>query len=264
MSDCVSPFPFVGRNRLVGVAALALMIAIAGSAGNAAAQQAPAKKAAPASPGAAPAGRVGSWVKLCDKTPVGTMFREGKEEVRYGNICRTLFENVDGTTGVTVVAAAVRQVDGVDKQFLTATIPLGMTIPAGVRATLYPGDLWDKALKNEKIDETKLKGVTLEYTMCQPAGCSAEMEATPALLNDLKTFKGIVFFAINASREVVTFPVPLTGFDKAHAGGPADLKQYVEGHKALQQQIAKRQQEALQQKKAAEQRPGPPAATPKN
>src|SRR4029078_1167104 len=142
---------------------------------------------------------------------------------------------------------------------------LGMAVPAGVRATLYPADLWDRARKNEKVDASKLKGLALEYTVCLAAGCSAETEATPEIINDLKTSKGIVFFAIDAAREAVPFPVPLTGFDKAYAGGPGDTKQYLEERRVLLQQIAKRQQEqAPQQKKAAEQRPGPPQTAPKN
>ena len=36
-------------------------------------------------------------------------------------------------------------------------VPLGMMLQPGMRATLYPKDMWDKAQKNEKIDEAKLK-----------------------------------------------------------------------------------------------------------
>ena len=60
-----------------------------------------------------------------------------------------------------------------------------------MRAALYPKGLWEQAQKNEKIDESKLKGIKLEYTAVPSiAGCMAEMEATPELINDLKTFEG--------------------------------------------------------------------------
>ena len=119
-----------------------------------------------------------------------------------------------------------------------------MVLPAGVRAALYPAGPWEQAQKNEKVDDSKLKGLTLDYKTCIMAGCVAEIEATPELFNDLKTFKGIVVFAINAEKNAVGFPVPLTGFEQAYAGNPVDAKLYLEGRQALMQKIAQ-QREAI-------------------
>jgi invasion protein IalB len=162
-----------------------------------------------------------------------------------------------------LVSAAVRQVEGQDKQHFMVMVPLGMMLQAGMRATLYPKDAWEKVQKNEKVDETKLKAVKLAYTLCHPAGCTAEMETTPDLLNDLKVGGGLVVFAINAGGAPVGFPVPLTGFDQSYAGAPVDNKQYGEARRALMQQIAARQQELLaeqQKKQMEEQQKGAPAA----
>jgi invasion protein IalB len=232
-----------------GAAVLALTIGIGSSTANVAAQQAPAKKTAPASAAAASAALKAPWVKVCEKTPVGIMYNNGKEEMRYRNSCLTQHERLDDNTGMPLVSTAVRHMDGEEKQYFMVMVPLGMRLPAGMRASLYPKGLFEQAQKNEKIDETKLKGLKLEYTLCHAAGCMAEIEATPELINELKTFGGMVVFAINSANEAVAFAVPLSGFEKAFTGEPVDGKQYLEARK----------REAEQKKKQAE---GPPAASP--
>ena len=144
---------------------------------------APAKQpAAGAKDASAPSGAAQSaWVKLCE-TAVGiAKDKDGKEEKKELNICLTHHERLDGNTGMVLVSAAVRQVEGQDKQHFMVMVPLGMMLQAGMRATLYPKDAWEKVQKNEKVDESKLKAIKLAYTLCHPAGCTAEMEATPEL-----------------------------------------------------------------------------------
>jgi Invasion associated locus B (IalB) protein len=109
--------------------------------------------------------------------------------------------------------------------------------------------MWDKAQKNEKVDESKLKPISLAYTLCHPAGCTAETEATPDLLNDLKKGGGMMVFAINAAGAPAAFPVPLVGFEQSYGGPPVDSKKYSEARRSLMQQIAQRQQEAMEEYK---------------
>ena len=121
--------------------------------------------------------------------------------------------------------------------------------------------------KNEKIDESKIKGIQLAYTLCHPAGCTAETEATPELLNNLKASAGILVFAINATGAPMVFPVPLSGFDASYAGPPIDTKQYSEARKSLMQQIAQRQQQLMEEQKKQQETQGaapgaPPAKAP--
>lgn len=271
--------PAAGRIRYAGAMALALAVGFAGLTGSAAAQQpapapkkapekapaAPAKKAAPAAAQKdQPAAAQSAWVKLCEKAVGISKSKEGKEEKKELNICLTHHERLDGNTGMVLVSAAVRQVEGQDKQHFMVMVPLGMMLQAGMRATLYPKDVWELAQKNEKVDESKLKAVKLAYTLCHPAGCTAEMEATPELITDLKAGGGIVVFAINAAGAPVAFPVPLTGFEQSYAGNPVDNKQYGEARRTLMQQIAARQQELAEQhkKQMEEQQKGAPAAPP--
>jgi invasion protein IalB len=240
------------------------------------AQQAPAKpakKATPAppaaaqggSPGGSPVGSKTTWVKLCEKMPLGTMYNNGKEETRYSLYCLTQHERIDGATGRPLVTAAIRQMEGESKQFFMVMVPLGVLLKPGMRAALYPKDLWEKVQKNENVDESKLKGLRLDYTLCHGGGCTAEAETTPELINDLKTFGGMVVFAINSRGEATAFPVAFAGFEKAYTGSPADSQQYAAGRRALMQMIAQRQQELADQKKQAAPAQGapPPAAAAK-
>jgi invasion protein IalB len=263
--------------RHAGAVAIALAVGTAGHLGSAAAQQpatAPAPKkapaAAPAQKGAAPPaaqspGAQSAWVKLCEQASGVTKDKDGKELKKDVNICLTHHERLDGNTGMVLVSAAIRHIEGQDKQHFMVMVPLGMLIQAGMRATIYPKDLWEKAQKNEKIekaDEAKLKGAKLAYTLCHPAGCTAEIETTPELIADLKTGGGVLVFAIDASGRAVGFPVPLTGFEQAYSGAPVDNKQYSEARKALMQQIAQRQHPLAEEHKAKQAGGQEPAAAP--
>jgi invasion protein IalB len=250
-----------------------LALGAAGLIGTAAAQQPPAK-APPAKPpaaapkGAAPAegAQQSAWVKLCEKATATKTDKDGKEEKKDLNICLTHHERLDGNSGMVLVSAAVRQIEGQDKQHFMVMVPLGMLLQPGMRAAIYPKDAWEKIQKNEKIDESKLKQIKLAYTLCHPAGCTAETEATPELITDLKGNAGIVVLAVNAGGQPVGFPVPLNGFEQSYGGNPVDAKQYSEARRALMQQIAARQQELAEEQKKKmeeEQKKGaPPAKAP--
>jgi invasion protein IalB len=273
MANCTLQVARSGTIGCVGAAALAAALGMASLIGPAAAQQpAPApKKAAPAAPapkGAPAAGQAApqsAWVKLCEKATAVTKEKDGKEVKKDLNICLTHHERLDGNSGMVLVSAAVRQVEGQDKQHFMVMVPLGMLIQPGMRASIYPKDMWEQVQKDEKIDETKLKGLKLAYTLCHPAGCTAEVEAPPELINDLKGSGGLVILAVNPAGQAVGFPVPLFGFDQAFSGNPVDNKQYGEARKALMQQIAQRQQELAEEQRkqqAAGQAPGAAAPAP--
>jgi invasion protein IalB len=259
----------VARGGMVQAGAVALALGLAGIAGSADAQQPPAAKkpaAAPAQKGATaaaaapPAGAQSAWVKLCEKANAVTKDKDGKDEKKEVSICLTHHERLDGNSGMVLVSAAVRQIDGQDKQHFMIMVPLGMLIQPGMRASIYPKDQWELVQKNEKVDEAKLKGIKLGYTLCHPAGCTAEVEATAELINDLRTSGGLVVFAINAGGQPVGFPVPLVGFEQAYTGGPVDNKQYGEARRALMQQIAQRQHDLIEEQKKQQQQQAPGAA----
>lgn len=210
--------------------------------GKAAAPAATAPAAAAPAAGA-PTGAQSAWVKLCEKAQVPKKGADGKEVVEEKNICLVHHEKIDGNTGMVIVSAALRNVEGTDKQHLMVMVPLGMAIPPGVRAAVYTKDMWAKAQKNEKIDEKELKPIDLKFTLCHPAGCTAELEAPPELVASMKTGGGLMILAMNGAAQPIGFPVPLDGFTGAQAGAPVDSNVYGAERAKLMNQIAQRQEQ---------------------
>ena len=253
------------------VPALALSVFFGATAGNAqqkaaapAAAQKPAAAAAPAAKPAAAApaaaapaagggvdvsaeGSKSAWVKLCEKAPIVKKDKDGKDVKEEKNLCLTHHERLDGNTGMVLVSAAIREVEGQDKQSLMVMVPLGMAIPPGIRAAVYTKEQWAAAAKNEKVDEKSLKPIELKYSLCHPAGCTAEIEATKEVIEQMKAGGGIMVLAMNAAAQPIGFPVPLDGFTEAHAGQPIDNKKYAEARSALMKQIRERQAQLAEQ-----------------
>jgi len=257
----------VGKGwRLVGAAGLAAALSV--GAGSAMAQQkkaepkAAAPAAAAAAPAAAAAANQSAWVKLCEKAPVLIKNKEGKEERADKSICLTHHERLDGNTGMVLVSAAIREVEAQDTKHMMVMVPLGMAIQPGLRAKVYEKAMWDATQKNEKVDDSKRETVKLNFSLCHPAGCTAEIDLTPDIMTKVKAGAGIMVFAINANGQVIAFPVPLNGFATALAGAPIDNTKYSEARKALMQQIALRQQAMIEEykKKQTEKAPEPKAA----
>ncbi len=159
-----------------------------------------------------------------------------------------------------MVSAAIREIEGNDKKSMMVMVPLGMALPPGLRAAVYTKEQWAQAAKNEKIDEKTLKPISLKYSLCHAAGCTAEVEATAEIIEQMKTGGGIMVIAMNAGAQPIGFPVPLDGFVEAFAGKPVDNKEYAKARGQLMAQIRERQQAALEKYKADQMKnlPAPP------
>lgn len=260
----------LGRGAIAGGAALALILGLAANSGLAQAQDAAAPAAKDAAPAAkdaapaakdakaAPAGKQSAWVKLCEKSPLVKKDKDGKDVKEEKNICLTHHERLDGNSGMVLVSAAIRQVEGSDNDHLMIMVPLGMAIPPGIKAAVYTKDQWEKAAKNEKIDDKDLKPVDLKFSLCHPSGCTAETEATKEIIEQMKTGGGIMVLAMNAQAQPIGFPVPLDGFADAFAGKPVDNAEYKKARGQLMAQIRQRQQEAYEKFKAEKLKELPP------
>lgn len=164
-----------------------------------------------------------AWVKLCEKAPDIT--NKDKDKEKKIDVCLTHHEHIDGRTGQVVVSAAIRQVQGQDKKALMVMVPLGMALPPGIQM---------------KVDENK--PISLKYTLCHIAGCTAETEATEEIVKQMKGGTKLVVAAINIAGQPIAFPdVPLNGFTKTLDGEPVDNTQYKEARKRLMLQIRERQ-----------------------
>ena len=233
----------------------------AAPAAKAPAAGAPAAKDKAAAAGAAD--KKSAWVKLCEKAPFNTKDKDGKDVKNEKNICLTHHERLDGNTGMVMVSAAIREIEGNDKKSMMVMVPLGMALPPGLRAAVYTKEQWAQAAKNEKIDEKTLKPIALKYSLCHAAGCTAEVEATPEIVEQMKTGGGIMVIAMNAGAQPIGFPVPLDGFVEAFAGKPVDNKEYAKARGQLMAQIRERQQAAVEKYKAEQMKnlpPPPPGA----
>lgn len=256
------------RGAAAMCAALGLAAILAGTPAVAQAPAAPAAKApaakADGKDAAAAGGSKSAWVKLCEKAPFNHKDKDGKDVKEEKNICLTHHERLDGTTGMVMVSAAIREIEGSDKKSMMVMVPLGMALPPGLRAAVYTKDQWAKAAKNEKIDEKTLKPIALKFSLCHAAGCTAEVEATPEIVEQMKTGGGIMVIAMNAGAQPIGFPVPLDGFPEAYAGKPVDNKEYAKARGQLMAQIRERQQAALEKYKAEQMKnlPAQPGAAP--
>jgi invasion protein IalB len=199
----------------------------------------------------------GSWVKLCEKNQIKGKDKDGKELSKDVDACVTLTEQIHPENGMVMVSAKYHQVkiDGQEKQSLQLTVPLGVVLPAGLGVTVFPKDLWDKLLKNEKLekaDEEKLKSATipLTYTFCGQLGCNAEVEANTDLLNKLKAGAGFVVQSAHVQFGRVAQPVSLSGFPQALANAPTDTKKFAEARQELMKEIYERRKAMVEEYKA--------------
>ncbi len=251
---------------IVGIAAGSAMAQTQPKA-PAAAPKAPAAPAAAApatAAAAAPASPPIYWVKLCEKAQVPVPEKDGKVTAQERNICLTHHERLDGNSGLVIVSAALRQVEGSEKQHLMVMVPIaiGVAIPAGLRAAVYNKEVWAKAQKNETYDEKQLKPVDLKYTLCHPTGCTAEIEATKEMIDNLKSGGGLVILAMNGQAQPVPFSIPLDGFAVAQAGAPADAKAYGQQRELFFNQLRARQEEEYKKFLEQQQRLAPKELVP--
>lgn len=245
-----------GAARLLlcaGAGALAIVLAMpmataqdAVPKSSAAPKGAPAAGAPAAAPGAAPAAAPATatedaWVKLCMKS----------EQTQNKEICLINHEGLEPNTGMVLIAAAVRKVEGEEKQQLLVRVPTAyaLVIPAGVQI---------------KIDEAQ--PIQLQYAICFPTSCQVQIELTNEMMDQMRKGKQMVVAAMNIQQKTMGFPVPLTGFAKAYDGPPVDSVKYEESRRQLMEMFKKRQAELAakaaqaEQKKEAEQTGAAPAA----
>ena len=245
-----------GAARLMlcaGAGALAVVLAMPlATAQDAVPKSSAAPKSAPAA--GAPAGAPGTtpmagaaaaaedaWVKLCMKN----------EQTQNKEICLINHEGLEPNTGMVLIAAAVRKVEGEDKLQLLVRVPTAyaLVMPAGVQI---------------KIDESQ--PIQLQYAICFPTSCQVQLELTNELLEQMRKGKQMVVAAMNIQQKTMGFPVPLTGFAKAYEGPPVDSVKYEESRRQLMEMFRKRQAELAakaaqaEQKKEAEQTGAAPAA----
>ncbi|MEO0810780.1 MAG: invasion associated locus B family protein [Pseudomonadota bacterium] len=138
-----------------------------------------------------------AWVKLCEKTSLSGVNKAGKSQTITKNICLTHHERIGGNTGMVIVSAAIRQVEGEKRQSLMVMVPLGMALRPGVKAAVYTKEQWARAQKKERVKDDELKPLSFEYSLCHAAGCTAEIEAPEGLTDDMAKGGGLMVLSRN-------------------------------------------------------------------
>ena len=191
-------------------------------------------KSAPAAPaaGAPAAGAQGgpedsAWVKLCLKN----------DQTNNKQVCLVNHEGLEPNTGMVLVAAAVRSIEGEDKQNLLVRLPTAYSLimPAGVQI---------------KIDDGE--PIALQYAVCFPTSCQVQMELSREIVDKMRKGKQMIVAALNAQQKTMAFPLPLSGFSKTFDGPPVDNVAYQEAR--AQMMRASREHQAELAKEATEAR----------
>jgi len=168
-----------------------------------------------------------AWVKLCTKN----------EQTGNKQLCLVRHEGLDPNTGTVLATAAVRSIEGEDKQNLLVgvTTAYSLVIPVGVQI---------------KIDDSE--PIALQYAVCSSTDCQAQMELTKEIFDKMRNGKQIIVAVMNMQQKTMGFPVPLTGFGKAYDGPPADNAKYEEARRQMMEKSRQRQIELAN--KVAEQK----------
>jgi invasion protein IalB len=192
--------------------------------------------AAPAAPGVGPAAEGVAWVKLCLKN----------DETANKQLCVVNHEVLDPNTGMVLVAAEVRSIEGEDIQYLLVRLPTiySLVIPAGVQI---------------KIDDGE--PISLQYAVCFLTSCQVQIELTKDMFEKMRKGKRMVVAAMNMQQKAMAFPVQLTDFAKTFDGPPVDNAKYEEARRQMMEKFRQREIElANKAAKAAQKKAGP--ATP--
>jgi len=164
-----------------------------------------------------------NWTKLCAKGPEAG----GKSMCRVGKDGRL-------DNGMPMVGAVLMEMEGEQRKVLQVMLPLGILLPRGTRVL---------------IDNDEQGAMVLPIVVCAGGGCMAQAEASADLVAKLKKGQNIYVQAYNMQQAVFTLAVPLADFAKAYDGPATDPKEAEEKSKKLEEELAKRGRERLQQQK---------------
>ncbi|MFN7103629.1 MAG: invasion associated locus B family protein [Pseudorhizobium sp.] len=196
-------------NNVLRMTMSALALSLAGAS---APTMALAQDAAPAAgaPGAPPLG----WFKTCTKQD-------------DSDLCVVQNVNV-AQNGQLITAVGLITVEGkVNRKILQVSVPTARLIAPGVVMQIDGG-----------------QGQKLDYAVCLPDKCTAEVPLTDAMIASLKRGGEVVFTSINFRRAPNPINISLNGFTGAFDGEPISQSQLAESQRSLQESMQKKAEEA--------------------
>jgi invasion protein IalB len=172
-----------------------------------------AQDAASAPQQAAGAPRLG-WYKTCSK-------QEDNDICVVQNL-------ILANGGQLVTAVGLISVSGkVNRKILQVSVPTARLIPPGIMM---------------QIDNNK--GQKLDYAVCLPDKCTAELPLTDAMIASLKKGSDVIFTSINFRRAPNPIKISLEGFTGAYDGEPVSESKLAESQRSLQDSMQKKAEEA--------------------
>jgi invasion protein IalB len=154
------------------------------------------------------------WFKICDK-------QDDSEVCSVRNI-------MTANTGQLVTAVAIVTVSGkVNRKFMQVSVPPARLIPPGVLMQIDGG-----------------KGQKLDYGVCMPDLCIAEVPMTDGIIANLKKGNEVVFTSINFQRMPNPIKMSLEGFTGIFDGPAMEQSKLQERQRLLQEEMQKKADEA--------------------
>lgn len=130
--------------------------------------------------------------------------------------------------GQLVTAVGLISVSGkVNRKILQVSVPTARLIPPGIMM---------------QIDNNK--GQKLDYAVCLPDKCTAELPLTDAMIASLKKGSDVIFTSINFRRAPNPIKISLEGFTGVFDGEPIEQSQLEERQRLLQEEMQKKAEEA--------------------
>lgn len=154
------------------------------------------------------------WFKICDKS-------DGSD------VCSVRVIQT-ANTGQLITAVALVTVSGkINRKFMQVSVPPARLIPPGVLM---------------QIDGSK--GTKLEYGVCMPDLCIAELPLTDGIVANLKKGSEVVFTSVNFQRMPNPIKISLGGFTGVFDGPAMEQSKLAERQKLLQDEMQKKAGEA--------------------
>ncbi|MCC2610126.1 invasion associated locus B family protein [Neorhizobium sp. Rsf11] len=167
--------------------------------------------AAPAAgaPGAPPLG----WFKTCTK-------QDDNDLCVVQNI-------IAAQNGQLITAVGLITVEGkVNRKILQVSVPTARLVPPGIVMQIDGG-----------------KGQKLDYVVCLPDKCTAEVPLTDAMIASLKKGNDVVFTSINFRRAPNPIKVSLQGFTGAFDGPAMPQEQIAQSQRSLEEGMQRKAEE---------------------
>ena len=169
-----------------------------------------AQDAQAAAPGAEPLG----WYKTCAK-------QEDNDICAVQNIQRA-------NNGQMITAVGLISVSGkVNRKILQVSVPSARLLPPGIVMQIDGG-----------------KGAKLEYVVCLPDRCTAEVPLTDGMLASVKKGNEMVLTSMNFRRQPNPIKISLQGFSGVYDGDPISESKLAETQRSLEQGLQKKAEEA--------------------